>query len=275
MGGCQSASDHIRCRHCSWRHRRPLRATDGAGLGSIHGRPPAAVPLHRLYESDRASYDRPIYVHLFPRYFPTLVGGRRQMLLAGRIYFIKATLVDNLITSPFRYLLFPAHLFYLFKNSVIVHARVLYVDTRHSPHCGKKRLFCFLREYQYGFSPVLRCCAARLTPEMGGWSPHTGRSASWCTSHDTPRVSRPRHVSSTQLGGECSVSWGDSVTHPRPSDTTLELFTPPRSCARARQSARDAAARRRRRVIPAPRRAAAAPAPARSRAAPPRPPAGL
>ena len=52
-------------------------------------------------------------------------------------YIIKATLVDNLITSPFLYLLFPgAHLFYLFKNSVIVHARVLYVDTRHSPHCA-------------------------------------------------------------------------------------------------------------------------------------------
>ena len=94
-------------------------------------------------------YDRPIYVHLFPRYFPTLVGGRRCWS-----NIIKATLVDNLITSPFLYLLFPAHLFYLFKNSVIVHARVLYVDTRHSPHCGKKRLFCFLREY--GFSPVLR-----------------------------------------------------------------------------------------------------------------------
>ena len=233
----------------------------GSGVSTVD-RQRLFLYIHRLYESDRASYDRPIYVHLFPRYFPTLVGGRRcwsnitskQHHPRGQPDQPRLSLFT--ISRSFISLRIPSssmHVSYMSTH-----------DTRHI--VGKS-------DSSSQSSPV--CCAARLTPEIGGWSPHTGRSASWCTSHDTPRVSRPRHVSSTQLGGECSISWGDSVTHPRPSDTTLELFTPPRSCARARQSARDAAARKRRRVIPAPRRAAAAPAPARSRAAPPRPPAGL
>ena len=111
----------------SWAAANPLRTTFAAAtargiIGDLsaqrmeQGSGASTVDRQRLFLYTAFTnlialvYDRPIYVHLFPRYFPTLVDGRRCWS-----NIIKATLVDNLITSPFLY--FP--LFYLFKDCVI------------------------------------------------------------------------------------------------------------------------------------------------------------
>lgn len=55
-------------------------------------------------------YDRPIYVLLLPRLFPTFVNGRRVWSNV-----LKATLLDNFVMTPFLY--FP--LFYIFKDCIV------------------------------------------------------------------------------------------------------------------------------------------------------------
>ena len=59
-------------------------------------------------------YDRPIYINLLPRLFPSVVGGRRSWS-----NIVKATLADNIIASPLIY--FP--MFYIFKDCVIERSR--------------------------------------------------------------------------------------------------------------------------------------------------------
>jgi len=55
-------------------------------------------------------YDRPVYTMALPRYFPTIVRGVRSW---SNVF--KATMVDNLIFSPFVY--FP--MFYILKDCII------------------------------------------------------------------------------------------------------------------------------------------------------------
>ena len=69
-----------------------------------------------------AVYDRPIYTGLFPRWFPSVVDGRRAW---GNV--ARAALVDNLVCSPLLY--FP--LFYVFKDVVVERSRGLGGALRH------------------------------------------------------------------------------------------------------------------------------------------------
>ena len=67
-------------------------------------------------------YDRPLYTGFFPRWFPSVVGGRRAW---GNV--ARAALVDNLVCSPLLY--FP--LFYVFKDVVVERSRGLGGALRH------------------------------------------------------------------------------------------------------------------------------------------------
>ena len=76
------------------------------------------------------SYDKPIYTGFFPRWFPSVVDGRRRW---GNV--ARAALVDNLVCSPLLY--FP--LFYVFKDVVVERSRGLGGALRHSARAARRQ----------------------------------------------------------------------------------------------------------------------------------------